>query len=293
MKTSKETLSLRELQLWMKWVIVDPRGVQEALAHPFPKNIKEPTRYTSPEKSGLPWINQSEPLSVIDRLNIYAEAYFIRIYESMKSDFPITSEILGEISFKKLVADYIKKFPSTQHNITEIGKYFSDFVSNYKSLKKLAFLPAIVQTEWLILESFFSKNTGILNPSKFLNFKDEDWENASFLVADSTRLLESIWPLEQIYKKQITFNEIEHFENPNYFILIRENGTVFIETLTKAEFLILSKLKHGETLLQSLQTAQAECSDDEIGNHLMNWFHQWTHRGIIYDFNINTKKANL
>ena len=98
--------SLAELQRWMKWIVTEPRGVDQALAD----QLGDPDTLQH-------FIKNQTPQTTADRLSIYAEAYFLRILESAKNDFPITFSILGDLNFQKMIADYLKVYPSRTSNI--------------------------------------------------------------------------------------------------------------------------------------------------------------------------------
>lgn len=298
METKNTPPSLHELQLWMRWIVTDPRGVKEALADPFPSNRINVKRYTSPPKTALPWIAETPPISKTARLDIYAEAYFARLLESMKSDFQITARILGDISFQKLVSDYIKEYPSQTTNIGEIGRSFSKFVSTYQALENAAFLESLIQMEWLLIESFYADDSSFIEPSNLTSLSDEDWESAEFRIAHSVQLLQSRWPLDQFWQlkdESIKLDSVafEPLADAQEFLFVREGAEVLIEPMSAPEYVILQKLKTGASLIAALEEAQSEFSEDDIESQIMNWFNGWISRGIICDIKIKKQKVNL
>ncbi len=291
--------SLLELQLWMKWIVTDPRGVTEALLDPFPAKRINLERYTSPPKTVLPWIVEIPPIDKTARLDIYAEAYFARVLESMKSDFQITARILNETSFQKLASDYLKQYPSKTANIGEVGRYFSKFVAGYEDLKNAAFLESLIEMEWLMIESFYADDSDFLEPLKLALLSDEDWENAEFKLAPYVRLIESDWPLDQFWilqdetisKEDIDCKKLN--SKKQSFLLSRRNGSVTLEKLSPPEYMILQKLHSGASLIEVLNESQNDFSEDDAGSKIMTWFNEWVSRGIICDLKLKTEKVTL
>lgn len=290
--------SLRELQDWIRWIVTDPRGVREALADPFPSYSRDRKRYTSPPKSSLPWIADTPQIEKVVRLDIYAEAYFSRVLDSMKVDFPITAKLLDDVSFQKLVSDYLKQFPSQTTNISEIGRNFSEFVASYADLESANFLESLTKMEWLTIESFYADDSGFLDPSNLASLSDEDWENATFTVAPSVCLLESQWPLDLFWKLQfdtITLDSID-LEQPTGnqgFLIFRDKGLVSVEKVTELNFSLLGKLKNSHSLVAAVEYTQNKFPHEENESEIMNSFNEWVTRGIIYELTIKNKKANL
>ncbi len=291
MQMQKTPPSLRELQHWMKWVLTDPRGVGDALADPFPSHCPYIERYTSPSESLLHWVSASPPIDKIERLDIYAEAYFLRLHESMKLDFPVTARVLGEMSFQKLVADYLKAFPSKSHNITDLGKNFPLFVGQYPDLKSAAVLETLVELEWLALETFYSSESDFLRPEKLNSLTEHGWEYAVFKVAPCVRLIQSPWPMDQFWQLRdpeivLDHSAFEAYEQNLYFIMCRQNGEVTFEKISAPEHTMLCELRAGNSLMAAIEVTQRPLPEENLATEIMAWFNQWVSRGIIYDLTI-------
>jgi hypothetical protein len=278
--------SLHELQSWMKWILTDPRGVKEALANPYPADGADLERYTSPAKTIYPWITDAAPIDRIARLDIYAEGYFSRILASLQSDFPITARVVGDISFQKLIADYLKVHFSRSANIGEIGQHLSRFALTYPGLKEAPFLSSLIEMEWLLIECFYAENSGFLEPSKLGLLTDEDWAEVRFEIAPHVRLLESNWSLDHFWKLRQDSVPMEKatFDiqtSPTHFLLGREKGDVFVEKIGEPQFLMLQFLSGGKSLVKTLEETENRCPDQENASEIMATFHQWVQRGII------------
>lgn len=296
MGNPKTPPSLHELQSWMKWIVTDPRGVNSALSDPFPSLRPNFERYTSPSKNGLPWISETSEVSRSVRLDIYAEAYFLRLLESMKSDFSITAQILGDVSFQKLVSDYLKQHPSSSASLADVGRYFSKFAGTYSDLKHVRFLEPVIEMEWLFIESFYADDSEFLDSSLLVNMSDEDWETAKFILAPSVFLIESTWPLDLLSAMQtedFDFAQLTEFKTPHGFLMSRKNGNVSLEPVAEAQFALIEKLKLGESLISSLEQVQVLFPDNDIGSEIMNWFNEWVSRGIISDLKLKKQKEDL
>jgi hypothetical protein len=295
MENQNLPLSLRELQLWMKWIITDPRGVQGALSDPFPTGVFPLGRYTSPAKSALRLISETPQFDQTARLDIYAEAYFSRILDSMKADFPITLRVLGELSFQKLLSDYLKVFPSRTFNIGEVGRNFSKFAGTYEDLFKLPFLESLVDLEWLAIESFYAIDTQPLDSSRLTRLTEKDWSFASFKLAPSCHLLSSVWSLDHFWELRNEASPLESsiFERLSLnqgFLLGRENNSVFLEPISPAEFLILKTLRSGVGLADTLELVQESFPDRDFSSQLMTWFNDWVRRGVICDLVLHSEE---
>lgn len=289
MEKQEKTLSLRELQAWMKWIITDPRGVDKALANPSPDVKKYSSRYTSPNPSAHHLISKQPPITVANRLEIYAEAYFSRIVESMESDFPATAKILGEIDFQRLVANYLKEYPSSTPNVGEVGKKLSDFVVNYEELKEKPFIRDLIELEWLFVEAFYSDEPGeVFDFTRLSYLTHEEIASHSVSIHPSIRIFKSTWPLESLWKlrdKESTadFEEIKKSEKEEYYLLYRNKGFIEFEKMEYEKGIILSLLRDGLSLAEVIDRLPPVGSE-EASDNLTNWFNEWVALRIIVGF---------
>lgn len=269
--------SLRELQLWLKWIITDPRGVTDALNDPIPKVERFKNRYIQPTKSYLEWVERSS-VSSTNRLDVYAEGYFSRILECMEKDFGRTKKIVGEDVFTKLVAEYLKAHPSRFTSINEIGCHFASFISESNEISLMEYVPDLALFEWSWIEAFYAKDCLISSPDwrKEIDFSSD----IRFKVHPSVRFINSRWPLVQL----IQALDADKAINPEDFnrnevsglVIYRSNDEVFWDELDSSILRVLQNLKNEASLEEALSQTQ-NTTPDVISQN----FNRWVERGIL------------
>ncbi|MDH5614208.1 MAG: DNA-binding domain-containing protein, partial [Gammaproteobacteria bacterium] len=82
------------------------------------------------ECKGVDWISESaRGLSARDRLDIYYNAYRIRLIDVLLDTFAHTAIYLGDDWFNQLAGDYVQTHPSIHKNIGLYGKDFPCFLA--------------------------------------------------------------------------------------------------------------------------------------------------------------------
>jgi len=281
-ENNSKTISLRELQLWMRWIFVDPRGVDTALKIPYPKGERYFSRYIEPRPSAFPFIKGIGHTAIEERLSIYAEGYFSRILDAVDSDFATTKRILGTDLFNKLMADYLKEYPSHTTNIGEIGKNLPRFVGHYYLQEDLPYLADTVSLEWNIVESFYANENAKLDMKVVSQMNETSWAHSEILLDSSVKLMSLNWPVDELWRNRgrPEFSEIElalSYGQTN-LLIYRTQGDVYVDKVSAPEFKILSLLKEGSTLIEAI----SKIEDREVES-LMSWFGRWTRVGIISD----------
>ena len=89
-------------------------------------------------------ILERPPISTSQRLQIYRDAYMIRLRESLRDDFPKVESALGETQFEEIIEEFIKSHPSRVPNLAEYSAGFPEFV---RTRTPQAYLAAV--QDWL------------------------------------------------------------------------------------------------------------------------------------------------
>src|SRR5579864_3495672 len=66
-------------------------------------------------------------LSAIDRISIYANAYFYRLLDCLCEEYPATFAVVGSDNFATLARDYLQACPPTEPSIFYAGRYLHGF----------------------------------------------------------------------------------------------------------------------------------------------------------------------
>jgi hypothetical protein len=262
----RETPTLAELQKWMRWAITEPRGLEEALA--APRREPRPRRLDS--------IVEQPPLSRIDRLDVYAEAYYARLLECLEDDFSLLRRLTGEGAFRALVADYLEANPSRTYTAAALGHRFPRFMKTHRLGRELPYLIDVARLEWACVDSFFAANAPGLDPARLRSVPASAWPRARFELDPSVRLLRSGWKLAEEWRKD------DGGETPpekgREWLLVRRNPKSFrvvVEEIGSARYKALSLLARGTTLGEICERLSGD------GLDFNQCFREWVECGVI------------
>jgi hypothetical protein len=235
----------------MHWIVTDPRGVEAALREPVL------------EVNVLPWI-QEQP--AFKRLDIYAEAYFLRLVEALAEDYPRAQQALGLERFRVLVAEYLKVYPSTTPDIGEVGRRLLEFVlvGGWEP-----FLADVILSEQLARASFLTEEPPDFDTSVLAAISPEQWASAHLVVNPSLRWIASAWNLNEIWQGQAPREATEVSTYAIHGYTIRVLGE--LERATLRRFIEGASL--GEVI------GELNASEEAV----MSLFSGWIHNGTIAD----------
>jgi hypothetical protein len=149
--------SLHQWQNWMSWMMTDPQGVVDALEESFGQwsEIPGSQRLREPTPRALGLLVEPPKGAIEERLSVYAEGYYSRIYEALSSDFPHTFRCLGEDAFRDLVAVYLVQHPSVWISLADVGHHLPSFVKGHELQSTHPYLHELVSLERLFHEVFY------------------------------------------------------------------------------------------------------------------------------------------
>jgi len=86
-------------------------------------------------------------LSAIDRLDVYASMYFVRIHDVLRDEFSRTAAVLGGEAFHGLVTDYLALCPPRHPSLREAGDRLADFLADHALGGARPWLPELARLE--------------------------------------------------------------------------------------------------------------------------------------------------
>ena len=136
----KATDDYAKLTAWMLTVITNPRGVQvgaqvaadqQLLAGPIEAVVRPSRR-----------------LSSSARLAIYQGAYYARLLECFRAEYPVLSQLLGAEIFAAFVVDYLQAYPSRSYTLNQLGAQFPAYLAQTQPASTTA---NAQQASWITL----------------------------------------------------------------------------------------------------------------------------------------------
>ena len=119
--------SLSNIQQWMQAVIVHPNGIHagaQSAANPLAPGGNSASEVTAIDDMILP----SKQLTSQQRMDVYANAYYARLLECLRDEYPALELLLGEETFNAFAFDYLQFHPSQSYTLADLGQHFPAFL---------------------------------------------------------------------------------------------------------------------------------------------------------------------
>ena len=90
-------------------------------------------------------IQSKGSLSATERVNIYKQSYFARLFECFQAEFPCLEYALGAELFRAFAFEYLQKYPSRTYTLYQLGDCFPKYL---EESRPDAHLPPEEREEW-------------------------------------------------------------------------------------------------------------------------------------------------
>ena len=93
-------------------------------------------------------------LSAVERLDVYATMYFVRIHDVLRDEYARTAAVLGGEAFHDLVTDYLQACPPAHPSLREAGARLPAFLAAHALAADRPWLAELARLERARLEVF-------------------------------------------------------------------------------------------------------------------------------------------
>jgi hypothetical protein len=278
---------LSQIQRWMQAVITHPGGAEQGLDSDearaeldvLPADVEQV-------------ISPSQQQSSLERLAIYAQAYFARLLECLRAEFPMTVEAIGEELFDEFAVEYLRRHPSQSYTLDRLGASFAQFLAETRPRSDdedhswLDFLPDLARLEWYIAEVFDgpgAEQLTRLSHDELTTIPPESWSDIRLVSVPCLRIVKFAFPIDAYYRALRAKEEpLPPARGTTWLAITRRDYVVRHYPLSEAEATLLSGLVAGRPLGESIERAAPADGDfDRFAAQLRGWFHHWSAEGFF------------
>src|SRR5213594_3840986 len=113
------------------------------------------------------------------RIGVYSDAYFGRLRDVLREDFPHVAALLAA-RFDETARGYLRAHPSEDPSVRHLGRLFADFLEQRPDLPP--YLSDLARLEWARIEVFDAPDARPLNAAALRGVAADDWPALRFVT---------------------------------------------------------------------------------------------------------------
>ena len=277
---------LATIQAWMQSVITHRAGVIGGIASADARALID-----LPPADIEQVIGRSSQQTSVERLEIYAGAYFARLLECLRAEYPIMAQAMGTELFDEFAVEYLERYPSHSYTLNDLGANFARFLAETRPVATdednswLDFLVDLAKLEWCFAEVFDgpgAENLPLLGLDQLQGFDADSWAETQLRAVPCLRILRLDFPV-QVYYRAIRdrAEAVPPDREPTWLAISRRNFVVRHHALAPAEAEILKAILAGATVGEAIGRATPPSDFAAFAEDMRRWFHHWTAEGFF------------
>jgi hypothetical protein len=134
------------------------------------------------------------------RLQIYRHHVLTSLTDVLQATFPVICRLVDERFFRYAADAYIRQHPPEAPCLFEYGTHFPAFLAAFPPCCHLEYLADVARLEWAMNTALHAEVHTPLDPAELSHLAPNDVAQLTFQFDPSVTLLDSPWPIDQIWR---------------------------------------------------------------------------------------------
>jgi hypothetical protein len=294
-----EPRQLAQIQRWMQAVITHPNGV---IAGIDSEGARREVDVSADRVAQV--VEPSKRCTSIERLEIYANAYYARLLECLRDEFPALLHAAGDEVFDGLAFGYLQSYPSTSYTLGELSERFAAHLEETRPREDddeapswpdfMIDLARLERTYSEVFDGPGAERLQLLKTEQVEAISSDAWPLARLVPVPCLRLLALRYPVHE-YATGVRNKEDPPIPDPcpTWLVVGRRNYVVRRWTVSQTQFELLRSLLAGESVGQAIEKAAASAIErgediDQLAASLHDWFAEWSALGFFQSIELAT-----
>jgi hypothetical protein len=243
----------------------------------------------------------SDDFSAVERLEVYANAYYWRLHDSLAETYPSVAWLLGPAHFRNLITDYLLEHPPTNPDLRHAGRQLASFLGRRPDTRGSPGLRQVASIEAGIAHALHAADAPPLSLEKLSKIPEDAWPGLRFELTAGAAVLECQWDYPELYRARSAGEEapsLRSIPESEAFIgvlLWRQGHRVRQRALSEREAQCLGAIGAGRNfgeLCASLAKSEGrEQKLTTVAALAADFVRSWVTAGLLGSFTLEPPKA--
>lgn len=219
------------------------------------------------------------------RLAIYADAYRLRLAETLGHDFPALRRMLGEDEFAQVARCYIDAHPSKHFSVRWFGAGFADFLSRQSLGAQPELAAELARFEWALGLAFDAVDEVAVPVDAAAALPAAAWPTLRLRFLAAMQRLPLHWNAPQLWKTDAPCAP-ERSAAPVHWLIWRQQLDTRFRSLPEDEAAALATAQEGGDFSELCERLCAFRSAETVPAYAAGLLKRWLHDGLISSLQI-------
>jgi hypothetical protein len=217
------------------------------------------------------------------RLDIYRNAYHVRLKKCIEFDHSILGTYLGDELFDQMAASYIRDHPSRNPSLRHFCNQLPEFLKQNDPFKSLPIIAEIAAFERKLLDAFDGADHSRKTVSDLLGLPAKLWPKMRLVFHPSLQVFEACWnsvECWQALKNDKTPPEARKQE-AWWFIWRNSERLTEFRSMSRDGYILYRCLKDNYCFADACELLKEYLPEEQIGIATVENLRTWLNLGVI------------
>jgi len=229
----------------------------------------------------------------MERLEIYADAYRLRLLEALQTDYVALHALLGEEEFDRLGRAYIDSYQPRHFSIRYYGDEMATFLASQKPYSRSPWLSETAAFEWAQTLAFDAADAPVAAEQDMAAYPPAAWPRMRFIPHSSVQRLDFYWNIPQIWKAAThtqPLPEPQSGKHPRAWVIWRQQLNNYYRSLEVDEAWAINAFLKQENFADICAGLCEWVDELNAAAHAASLLKRWIIDGLIQEIRLPQEK---
>jgi hypothetical protein len=224
-----------------------------------------------------------------DRLQIYHEAYKLRLIDALRNDYSALENYIGEDAFVAVTMEFIAANPSHHPSLRWLGEKLPEFLRAHKNWQQQIHIVELAEFEWAQAMAFDAADTSLATLDDVRALQPEQWMTMQIAFHPSLQHLSCYSNAPQLWGA-LTKDEsdnipdeipVEVSDSSQDWLIWREDLQVVYRPLDASEAWALDNFAQQKNFADVCSGLCEWFAEEQVPMQAAQYLQQWIRSGLV------------
>lgn len=218
------------------------------------------------------------------RLEIYYDAYRLRLIDALRNDFPALELLLGVDDFSQIMIEYIAKHPSQHPSLRWLGEKLPIFLRSHPIGQQHINIVELAEFEWAQIMAFDAKDSIPATLDNLRTLDNTQWLDLKLQFQPSLQLANYSTNATTVWNALIksgTETDVEFFIESKAWVIWRSELQIVYRPLDKPEAWCLQAFSNNQNFSDICGGLCEWFPEEQVPLKAAQYLQQWLQSGLI------------
>ncbi|WP_163833505.1 HvfC/BufC N-terminal domain-containing protein [Spartinivicinus ruber] len=222
-------------------------------------------------------------IAIDTRLNIYRNAYRVRLKKTIETDHEILGIYLGDNLFDEMVDGYLNTHVSKYTSLRQFADSLPRYLAITSPFNNYPIISELAAFERLLLTAFDAADATRMTQDQLTRLPVDQWPSLHLKFHPSMQLFTTNWNTVEVWQAlKVSKTPPTTAEGQAYWIIWRNNERLTeFQSLTSEEYQLICLALKGNPLAVMCETLLTNHSTENTSQLIVNYLLSWIERGLL------------